>query len=288
MPDHYDGMKLQNLIVKSMFAMGATGQLPSSISQINQIVAGHYSDYQYFTNNLTFQQLQQAAGLGDEPVAEPGLLVDERALVDDARYRHRRNAGPGRWNDPDYILIGSVGNAFNSDEPQKPTSLTPDEQYSYMSLWALMAAPLFFSGDMNTLDAFTLNVLCNHEVIDLDRGSHVQRERRGHVRHGIWILEQNGVRREVEKPAQPRQSIPTTRTPLGKSGAASSIQSLLARLPWMKATVTSPFPHSRQPRLTSPACTLGICCLLVWLAVQPGLEALPGRVRMALPAKDGW
>jgi alpha-galactosidase len=82
---------------------------------------------------------------------------------------HASNAGPGRWNDPDYILIGSVGNAFNSDEPQKPTRLTPDEQYSYMSLWVLMAAPLFFSGDMNTLDAFTLNVLCNHEVIDVDQ-----------------------------------------------------------------------------------------------------------------------
>jgi alpha-galactosidase len=82
---------------------------------------------------------------------------------------HAEFAGPGRWNDPDYILIGSVGNAFNSDEPQKPTSLTADEQYSYMSLWALMAAPLFFSGDMNHLDAFTLNVLCNHEVIDVDQ-----------------------------------------------------------------------------------------------------------------------
>ncbi len=82
---------------------------------------------------------------------------------------HAANAGPGRWNDPDYILIGSVGNAFNSDEPQKPTSLTADEQYSYMSLWALMAAPLFFSGDMSVLDEFTLNVLCNHEVIDLDQ-----------------------------------------------------------------------------------------------------------------------
>jgi alpha-galactosidase len=82
---------------------------------------------------------------------------------------HGANAGPGRWNDPDYILIGSVGNAFNSDEPQKPTSLTADEQYSYMSMWALMAAPLFFSGDMNVLDEFTLNILCNHEVIDVDQ-----------------------------------------------------------------------------------------------------------------------
>ncbi len=32
-----------------------------------------------------------------------------------------------------------------------------------------MAAPLIFSGDMAKLDAFTLNVLCNHEVIEIDQ-----------------------------------------------------------------------------------------------------------------------
>ena len=80
-------------------------------------------------------------------------------------------AGPGHWNDPDYILIGSVGNAFQIDALPKPTTLTPDEQYSYMSLWALMAAPLFYSGDMDHLDAFTLNVLCNAEVIGVDQDS---------------------------------------------------------------------------------------------------------------------
>lgn len=83
--------------------------------------------------------------------------------------QHYEYAGPGRWNDPDYILIGSVGNARRMDDPPRPTALTPDEQYSYMSLWALMAAPLFFSGDMARLDRFTLNVLCNAEVIGIDQ-----------------------------------------------------------------------------------------------------------------------
>ncbi len=78
-------------------------------------------------------------------------------------------AGPGRWNDPDYILIGNVGNTRKRDEPPRPTTLTPDEQYSYMSMWALMAAPLFYSGDMTTLDDFSLSLLCNTEVIDVDQ-----------------------------------------------------------------------------------------------------------------------
>ncbi len=36
-------------------------------------------------------------------------------------------------------------------------------------MWSLMAAPLFFSGEMAHLDPFTLNVLCNSEVIDVDQ-----------------------------------------------------------------------------------------------------------------------
>jgi alpha-galactosidase len=38
-----------------------------------------------------------------------------------------------------------------------------------MSMWSLMAAPLIFSGDMARLDPFTLNVLCNHEVIEVNQ-----------------------------------------------------------------------------------------------------------------------
>ena len=82
---------------------------------------------------------------------------------------HFEYAKPGRWNDPDYILIGYVGNARKNDAPPQLTSLTADEQYSYMSMWALMASPLFYSGDITHLDKFTLNVLCNAEVIDVDQ-----------------------------------------------------------------------------------------------------------------------
>jgi alpha-galactosidase len=81
---------------------------------------------------------------------------------------HWPYAIPGAWNDPDYILIGWVGNAHKMGVGT-PTDLTPYEQYSYMSMWSLMAAPLIFSGDMAKLDAFTLNVLCNHEVIAVNQ-----------------------------------------------------------------------------------------------------------------------
>ena len=85
-----------------------------------------------------------------------------------ANARHWQYARPGQWNDPDYLLIGWVGSAHGHGIG-KETTLTGNEQYSYMSMWSLMAAPLFFSGDMAKLDEFTLNVLCNAEVIDVNQ-----------------------------------------------------------------------------------------------------------------------
>ena len=66
--------------------------------------------------------------------------------------------GPGGWNDPDYLQLGRTSRG-----------MTPTEQYSFMSLWCLLAAPLFYSGDMAQFDEFTLNILCNPEVIEVDQ-----------------------------------------------------------------------------------------------------------------------
>jgi len=84
---------------------------------------------------------------------------------------HWEYAGPGKWNDPDYVLIGVVGDAhtWQSGKPPERVKLTAHEQYSYMSMWALMASPLFFGGDMARLDDFTMNVLCNAEVIGINQ-----------------------------------------------------------------------------------------------------------------------
>ena len=76
----------------------------------------------------------------------------------------RELTGPGHWNDPDMLLIGWTG----WGNP-KLTSLTADEQYSHISLWSLLAAPLMLGCDLNRLDDFTLNLITNDEVIEVDQ-----------------------------------------------------------------------------------------------------------------------
>ena len=75
--------------------------------------------------------------------------------------------GPGGWNDPDYLLFGNTWNF--QERSVTPTPYTPSEQYTCMTFWCMMPAPLIFSGEMTTLDDFTKNVLCNAEVIDVNQ-----------------------------------------------------------------------------------------------------------------------
>ncbi|RME90348.1 MAG: alpha-galactosidase [Verrucomicrobia bacterium] len=97
-----------------------------------------------------------------------GFELDNLFEVAKRNARLRQWHGPGHWNDPDYIQIGYVGNARQTGEP-RPCPLSPNEQYAFMSLWCLLAAPLFYSGDMTRLDEFTLNILCNPELIEVDQ-----------------------------------------------------------------------------------------------------------------------
>ncbi|MDP4205408.1 MAG: NPCBM/NEW2 domain-containing protein, partial [Bacteroidota bacterium] len=74
-------------------------------------------------------------------------------------------AGPGHWNDPDMLIVGKVGWGPSLHN----THLTPDEQYTHITLWSLLAAPLLIGCDMSQLDDFTLNLLCNDEVIEVNQ-----------------------------------------------------------------------------------------------------------------------
>jgi alpha-galactosidase len=73
--------------------------------------------------------------------------------------------GPGHWNDPDMMILGNV----TTGAKLHPTRLTPNEQYSHVSLFSLLAGPLLIGCPIEQLDAFTLNLLSNDEVIEVNQ-----------------------------------------------------------------------------------------------------------------------
>ena len=73
--------------------------------------------------------------------------------------------GPGHWNDPDMLVVGRV--KWGGDA--RPNRLAPDEQVLHVTLWALLAAPLMVGCDLERLDDFTLRLLANDEVLEVNQ-----------------------------------------------------------------------------------------------------------------------
>ena len=114
---------------------------------------------------------------GDLAWGPKGLYSSWDNIVADFEQKdHSRWVGPGGWNDLDDLLVGHIAYIpFNEKPPNvkidriMPPPLTPDEQYTQVSLWSLLSAPLIIGGDLTTLDAFSLSLLTNDEVIAIDQ-----------------------------------------------------------------------------------------------------------------------
>ncbi|MDN4599159.1 NPCBM/NEW2 domain-containing protein [Leifsonia virtsii] len=73
----------------------------------------------------------------------------------DANARHPEAAGPGHWNDPDYL------------GPQ--LGMTDEEFRSQMALWSMSAAPLVVGSDPRTFSQATIAALTNPDLLAIDR-----------------------------------------------------------------------------------------------------------------------
>lgn len=87
----------------------------------------------------------------------------------DKQFEWRTYTGPGHWADPDMLQIGNFGTPNTFVNKTVPSRLTADEQYSQVSFWALQAAPLILSCNLDEMDEFTLSLITNNEVIDIDQ-----------------------------------------------------------------------------------------------------------------------
>ena len=83
-------------------------------------------------------------------------------------------ARPGHWNDPDMLVVGKVGWGPSLHDSR----LTPNEQYTHISLWCLLCSPLLIGCDLADMDEFTLNLLTNDEVLEVNQDPLGQQARR--------------------------------------------------------------------------------------------------------------
>lgn len=111
--------------------------------------------------------------ISDKWTAEPGFfrgiinIIDENANL-------AQHAKPGAWNDPDMLQIGNGGSST-------------EEYRTQMSMWSIMAAPLFAGNDIRTMSQATKDILLNREVIAVNQDSAGIQGRRIRAANGLEI-----------------------------------------------------------------------------------------------------
>ena len=78
------------------------------------------------------------------------------------------HAKPGNWPDADMLPLGQLRPAPGWGEP-RASMLTPDEQRTQLTLWSMARSPLILGANLTMLDAQTLELLTNHEVLAVDQ-----------------------------------------------------------------------------------------------------------------------
>jgi hypothetical protein len=92
----------------------------------------------------------------DTDVGFPGFVPFSWVLRNlDADAAHPEAAGPGHWNDPDYLA------------PDQ--GLTASQFRAQISMWAVLAAPLMASDDLTRITPASLQALEDQEVIAVDQ-----------------------------------------------------------------------------------------------------------------------
>jgi alpha-galactosidase len=79
-------------------------------------------------------------------------------------------AEPSHWPDDDMLPLGYLGPAPGWGKARE-TQLTHDEQRTLMTLWSMARSPLMMGGDLPHTDDWTLGLLTNREVLDVDQHS---------------------------------------------------------------------------------------------------------------------
>ena len=116
----------------------------------------------------------------------------------------------GSWPDCDMLPLGRIG--IRSHGGDRMSRFTHDEQKMLMSLWCIFRSPLMFGGDMIYNDDFTLSLMTNKELMEINQKGNSGREvyRKGNEivwvsngEEGVYYLAQFNVGEEEIKAKTP-------------------------------------------------------------------------------------
>ena len=97
------------------------------------------------------------------------------------------HASPGHWPDADMLPFGAIRQCGAETAQGRWTNFTEDEQRTLMTLWCMMRSPLFMGGELTKCDPFTLSLLTNADVLDIQKQSFCAHPLRTTEEESVWI-----------------------------------------------------------------------------------------------------
>ncbi|KAJ7284297.1 hypothetical protein O6H91_Y339300 [Diphasiastrum complanatum] len=82
-----------------------------------------------------------------------------------------RLQGSQSWPNLDMLPLGRLTNPGSKQGPHRSTRLTPDEQKTQITLWAMARSPLMYGGDLRDIDQATLSLITNTVILDINSKS---------------------------------------------------------------------------------------------------------------------
>ena len=160
--------------------------------------------------------------------------------------------------------------------------LTDAERQSYMTLWAIEAAPLYSGDDLTKLDSYGLSLLTNYEVIAVDQAGNPAKPVSQRTDQQVWYA---------------RNSDGSYTVALFNLGASTGDRHRELERPGHRAArrrarpVESQQPGCVQRKLLAPACrrTAPACCASPRRANNPSMPAnLHGTASTASSVSLAW
>jgi hypothetical protein len=97
-------------------------------------------------------------------------------------------AKAGNWPDADMLPLGKIGIRAERGDPRM-SLFTHDEQYTLMTLWSIARSPLMFGGNLPDNDDFTLGLLTNDEVLNVNQHATSSRQLFARGNQVVWVAE---------------------------------------------------------------------------------------------------